>query len=66
MSDEQPTDLPFRLGAHKILVIKDVPARNCTQCGEILLSDTVMERVDEIIDKIRGLKSELEVVRYAA
>ena len=66
MSEEKATDHPFRLDVPKILVIRDTPAQICGQCGEILLSNAVMGRVDEVIDKIRDRETELEVVRYAA
>jgi YgiT-type zinc finger domain-containing protein len=64
--NELRADLPFRLDTHKILVVKDTPARICESCGEILLSDPVMKEIDEIIDSIRDVDAELEVVRYAA
>jgi YgiT-type zinc finger domain-containing protein len=64
--DEQVTDLPFKLSAHKILVVKQVPAHICGSCGETLLKDDVLVKIDEIIGRIQDFDSELEVVRYAA
>jgi YgiT-type zinc finger domain-containing protein len=66
MSAAQLSDLPFRLEAHKILVVKDTPAHVCGSCGEVMLPDTVMKRIDQIINRIRDREAELEVVRYAA
>lgn len=63
---EQMADLPFRISLHKILVVKDTPSLICISCGEIIIADEVMTRIDEIIEKIQSLDSELEVVRYAA
>lgn len=63
---EQMADLPFRISLHKILVVKDTPSVICMSCGEIVIADEVMARIDEIIEKIQSLDSELEVVHYAA
>ena len=64
--EEQATDLPFNLAARKILVVKQVPAHICTSCGETLLSDDVLARIEGIVGRIQDLDCELEVVRYAA
>ena len=64
--EDQSTDLPFKLDAHKILVVKQAPAMVCNGCGEIMLSDSVMEQIDRIIEKLHGVNSELEVVKFAA
>lgn len=64
--EEQVTDLPFKLDVHKILVIRQLPAFVCSGCGETMLNDEVMARVDEIVDKAREVESELDVVSYAA
>ncbi|MFT5473650.1 MAG: YgiT-type zinc finger domain-containing protein [Candidatus Promineifilaceae bacterium] len=64
--EDQITDLPFKLDAQKILVVKQTPAMVCNSCGETMLSDSVMEHIDSIIEKLQGLDSELEVVKFAA
>lgn len=59
------TDLPFKLGKHAIVVIRDLPVLQCATCQEYLIEDAVMSRVDEILaDVAEG--AELEVVRFAA
>ena len=64
--EEQITDLPFKLDVTKILIIKQIPAVVCNSCGEIMLGDGVMEKIDEIIAGIQRIDSELEVIRFAA
>ena len=59
------TDLPFKVGAHAIVVIKDVPVLQCGACPEYLLQDQDMERVEEILSA-HNQDTELEVVRFAA
>jgi YgiT-type zinc finger domain-containing protein len=59
------TDLPFKVGDHSIVVIKDVPVLQCSACPEYLLSDPDMERVEQILSA-HHKDVELEVVRFAA
>ena len=64
--EEQVTDLPFKLDVRKILIVRQMPAFICASCGETMLSDTVMAKVDEIVEKVRHVDCELDVVSYAA
>jgi len=59
------TDLPFKVNASSIVIMKDLPVYQCGNCGEYLLEDPVLEKVEEIIQKVDDT-SELEIIRYAA
>ncbi|MEA1928798.1 MAG: type II toxin-antitoxin system MqsA family antitoxin [Candidatus Auribacterota bacterium] len=59
------TDLPFKLGDQTIVILKDLPVKQCTVCSEYLLDDSVMKRVEAILEKV-DIASELEVIKYAA
>ena len=59
------TDLPFKVRENSIVIVKGLPARQCENCQEYLLEDSVMARVDALLEKI-GTTAELEVVRFAA
>lgn len=59
------TDLPFKVRENSIVIVKGLPALQCENCREYLLEDSVMERVDAILEKA-GTSAELEVVRFAA
>ncbi len=50
------------------LLIKDVPAEVCDNCGEYYLSDAVTERVMEQAEAAAsaGKNVELEILRFAA
>ena len=48
------------------VVLKDVPAEVCENCGEYYLSDTVTERVLAQGEKAVAAGVEVEVARYAA
>ncbi|MEO5349509.1 MAG: YgiT-type zinc finger protein [Magnetococcus sp. YQC-3] len=59
------TTLPFKVGESAVVVLKDLPVTQCSNCQEFVIHDVVMARVEAILDQAR-LGAELEVVRYAA
>ncbi len=59
------TNLPFKINETTIVILKDLPVLQCNNCNEYLLDDSVMKRVDEILEKV-DTAAELEVIRYAA
>jgi YgiT-type zinc finger domain-containing protein len=63
----EPTesDLPFKLGANRVVIVKQVPVFQCGQCGTYLLEDSVMQRVEATLAAV-DTNVELEVVSYAA
>jgi YgiT-type zinc finger domain-containing protein len=63
--DKVSTDLPFKLGPSSIVIVRALPAHQCTRCSEYLIEDEVMERLEEIFRSV-DRRTELEIVRYAA
>ncbi len=59
------SDLPFKLDARRIVIFKELPVLQCSQCGEYLLEDRVMSRVEEMLKGVDE-SAELEILRYAA
>ncbi len=59
------TDLPFKISATSIVILKKLPVLECENCQEFLIEDSVMEQVDKILSRTNS-KTELEVVYYAA
>lgn len=49
-----------------VVVIKDVPAQICEDCGEYYLDDTVARRVYAQADDAVQRHAEVEIIRYAA
>ncbi|WP_195543717.1 type II toxin-antitoxin system MqsA family antitoxin [Massiliimalia timonensis] len=47
-----------------IVIIKNVPCMECTQCGEKYYTDQVAETLDEIILSLKGLVTEIAIVDY--
>ena len=48
------------------VIIENVPCYKCEQCGEVLYSATVMEKIDDIIEHIEKLTSKVFIVDYNA
>ena len=59
------SDLPFKIGPHTIIIIKDVPVLQCANCHEFHLEDVVMGKIDEILERIDE-RAEVEIFNYAA
>jgi hypothetical protein len=45
--------------------MKGLPVYQCENCGEYLIEDPVLEKVEGIIQKVDDT-AELEIIRYAA
>ncbi|MBE7438214.1 MAG: type II toxin-antitoxin system MqsA family antitoxin [Spirochaetales bacterium] len=52
--------------ASTIVVIKEVPAEICENCGEYYLSQTVASRVQESVQAAAQRQAEVEIMRYVA
>jgi YgiT-type zinc finger domain-containing protein len=48
-----------------IVVLRGVPARVCTQCGEDWLPDSSAKKVEKIVQRAKRDKSQIEVVALA-
>lgn len=59
------TDLPFKISDTAIVILKGLPVLQCENCSEYALDDPVMERVEEILERVDAA-AELEIIRYAA
>jgi len=62
--EELITDLPFKIGSDSIIIIKKLPVLQCKNCSEYLIEDSVMEKVDSILNKV-DRTAELEIFSYA-
>ncbi|MBI5345449.1 MAG: type II toxin-antitoxin system MqsA family antitoxin [Deltaproteobacteria bacterium] len=59
------TDLPFKIGNSSIVIVKDLPVLQCSRCGEYVIDDIVMKRVDEMLAHV-DRTAELEIISFAA
>ena len=47
-----------------IIIIKGVPARVCTQCGEQYFDDETAENIEKIVNQLKKLTMEVSIVNY--
>ena len=48
-----------------IIIIKNVPCEECSQCGEIEYTDDVMQKLDEIVARAKELAQDVSVMDYS-
>jgi YgiT-type zinc finger domain-containing protein len=58
-------NFPVDVGNNFIL-IKDVPALVCEQCGEYFLEDDVAGVIEEIVNDAKSSNVEFEILKFAA
>lgn len=46
------------------IIIKNVPCEKCSQCGEEYLNDETLEQIEKIIQKVKGMLTEIAVIDY--
>ena len=46
------------------VIIENVPCYECTQCGEVVYSSSVMEKIDDILDKVKSIASKIFIMDY--
>jgi YgiT-type zinc finger domain-containing protein len=44
-----------------VIIVKNVPAMVCAQCGEVYFSDEVMERLEAIINRLEHIIKEVAI-----
>ena len=47
-----------------VIIVKNVPALVCLQCGEVYFVDETMRRLECIIDKLESIIKEVAIVDY--
>ena len=48
-----------------VIIIKNVPALVCKQCGEVYFADDVVEKLEDIVDRLESIIKEVAIVDYA-
>ena len=59
------TMLPFKVSETTIVILRDLPVLQCSNCSEYLLDDPVLTRVEEMLEQV-DTAAELEIIKYAA
>lgn len=47
-----------------VIIVKNVPCTECTQCGETFFDDEVMEQLEIIVNSLRTAITEVAIVNY--
>lgn len=47
-----------------MIIIKGVPAKVCTKCGEQYFDDETSENIEKIVNQFKELSAEVTVVKY--
>jgi YgiT-type zinc finger domain-containing protein len=58
------TNLPFETGENQLVLVKDVPARVCKQCGESFVDFNVARRVEDIVNVAKKDGVMLGIITY--
>lgn len=47
-----------------VIIIKNVPSHICKQCGEVYFTDDVMQKLEDIVDRLENIIKEVAIVDY--
>ena len=56
----------FAQVGNSYIIIKNVPCFKCEQCGEVVYTAAVAQRLEQIIDSLEKALTEIAVVNYSA
>ncbi len=46
------------------IIIKNVPCKKCTQCGEEFINGVTLENIEKILEKLKDALTEIAVIDY--
>ena len=47
-----------------IIIIKEVPAKVCTQCGEKYFDEETSKNIEKIVNQLKQVTKKLTIVKY--
>jgi len=47
-----------------VLVVRNVPAIVCSQCGEEWINDTISEKLEQFVAQAKSTKKQIEVIDF--
>ncbi len=48
-----------------VIIVKNVPALVCAQCGEVYYTDGVVKKLEKIVDRLEKIVEEVAIVEYS-
>ncbi len=58
------TSLPYESGRDKLIVVREVPALVCTQCGEVFIASPDLKRVEVLLNSVEKSGMTLGFMEY--
>ncbi len=46
------------------IIIKNVPCKKCTQCGEEFINGVTLENIEKILERLKDALTEIAVIDY--
>ena len=46
------------------IIIKNVPCKKCSQCGEEYINGVTLQKIESILEKVKSALTEIAVVDY--
>ncbi len=46
------------------VIIENVPCYKCKQCGEVFYKASVLEKIDELLEKVENIASKIFIMDY--
>lgn len=62
---ESGTNTYFTQIKNCYVIIENVPCLKCNQCNEVLYSIAVLEKIDDILEKIENIASKIFIMDYS-
>jgi YgiT-type zinc finger domain-containing protein len=59
------TDLPFKVGEQRMVILKNLPVLQCDACSEYVIADQVFTRVEQLLATV-DTSVELGIIQFAA
>ena len=47
-----------------VIIIKDVPALVCSQCGKVYYTDVVSDKLEKIVNDLKKIVKEVAIIDY--
>ena len=63
-SMEKSTSTYFAQLDNCYVIIENVPCFQCRQCGEVVYSVSVIEKIENILDRLQSISSKIFILDY--
>lgn len=61
---EEATNTYFAQLPKCYVIIENVPCYKCPQCGEVYYKASVLEKIEELLEKLENIASKIFIVDY--